>query len=223
VAVIAFIVGGAGVAHAVDPPRLLQIVNFVANPDGTFNTAQVDASHQVSVTDAGTQARLDAANKSLGQLRFDANGNLMTTPNGTQQVSVNGTVAVVPAIPNKAISFVTFVDIANCPLAVCPIPISQSDPVGTHYAINSVALSGFASFGNFVGEPATVKLEATCNIFGGVSPGEQAVVISANAGQTAQLSFPQPVVLGGGPGENCLQAVFVNGSAGWIAVTGYKT
>jgi hypothetical protein len=223
VAVIAFIIGGVGVVQAVEPARLSQIVNFAPNPDGTFNTAQVDGSHQVSVIDSGTQARLDTANRSLSQLQFDSAGNLKTAVNGTQQVSVNGTVAVRPAIPDKAISFSQFNDISGCGILVCTLAISQSDPVGTHYAINSVALSGFGSLGQFaVGAPATVKLEANCNVSNGVGLGAEVIVISAPAGQTVQLSFPQPVVLGGGEGQNCLVALFLNGSAGWIGVTGYK-
>jgi hypothetical protein len=88
VATMAFILGGAGIVYAADPARLVQLVNFAPNPDGSFNTAQVDSSHQLSVADAGTQARLDTANRSLGQLTFDTSGNLRTTLNGTAQVTV---------------------------------------------------------------------------------------------------------------------------------------
>jgi hypothetical protein len=75
-------VGGAAIVQAADPTHLFQLVNFAPNPDGSFNTAQVDGSHQLSMIDSGTQARLDTANRSLGQLKFDSGGNLQTSING---------------------------------------------------------------------------------------------------------------------------------------------
>ncbi len=247
VGVIAFIVGGAGVVQAADPVHLSQIVNFAPNPDGTFNTAQVDGAHQLSVSDSGAQARLDTANRSLGQLKFDTTGNLQTAINGTPTVnlprgvlvgidpssnavsltnqslsvtgavSVNGTVAVRAAIPNNAISFGrVLVPTCGGGPPICVAAISQSDSVGTQYAINSVALSGFG------GTAAAVELEANCSPnVNAVSQG-QVIDISAPAGQTVQLSFPQPIVLGGGQGQNCLQAIFLTGTIAWIGVTGYR-
>jgi hypothetical protein len=86
VAVVAFMVGGAAIVQAADPSHLFQLVNFAPNPDGSFNTAQVDGSHQLSVIDSGTQARLDTANRSLGQLKFDSGGNLQTAINAPVRV-----------------------------------------------------------------------------------------------------------------------------------------
>src|SRR5690348_8589030 len=92
VAVIAFTIGSATVAAA--GPA---ISGFVGLVDGN-NTAAINTSHELSVTDASATAALQAANTQLASIdsaqdRFTFDGSaLRTSPQGTQTVS--GTVNI---------------------------------------------------------------------------------------------------------------------------------
>lgn len=93
VAALAFTLGSATVVAA-GPV----VSGFVGLIDGT-NTAAINANRELAVTDAAAEAGLAAAAGHLAniatdtsQLSFDASGNLMTAPQGSQ--SVSGTVNV---------------------------------------------------------------------------------------------------------------------------------
>ena len=74
---VAFSVGSA-MAVAAGPV----VSGFVGLMDGN-NTAAINATRELSVTDAAARTELGAINAQTGRLSFDANGNLKTAPQGT--------------------------------------------------------------------------------------------------------------------------------------------
>lgn len=112
IAVIAFTIGSATVAAA--GPA---ISGFVGLVDGN-NTAAINTNRELSVTDSGSAAALQAANTHLanidsaeGRFAFDG-GALRTAPQGTQTVSGVVNVASMPALTIAGTPTVT---VANLP------------------------------------------------------------------------------------------------------------
>lgn len=94
VATLAFTLGSATVVTA-GPV----VSGFVGLIDGS-NTAAINASRELSVTDASANGHLTNIETATGRLGFDASGNLKTAPQGTQTVSGTVNVGNFPATQN---------------------------------------------------------------------------------------------------------------------------
>lgn len=112
------------------------VSGFVGLIDGE-NTAAINASRELSVTDAVARSRLAEIGSATGQLTFDAWGNLKTASEGTQMVDGTVNVGNFPTTQNVSGT----VSVAN-------FPATQS-------------VSGTVNVGNF---PATQNIAGTVGV-----------------------------------------------------------
>jgi hypothetical protein len=144
----------------------------------------------------------------LSQLGFDSNGNLKTSPQGTQNVSVANAVTTQPALPATAFQFAASVT-PDHPLIPAGLPQSG------HYALTSLSAAN----------PTAVQLvlaldEQDCNnLASEVSNGPIVVV---PPGQTVELTFPQPWTLSTTAfTRQCLTISEPGAAQPYISIAGY--
>jgi hypothetical protein len=137
-------------------------------------------------------------------------GNIKVHEEGTANVSVSGVVNTLSGQPANSFSLSTFATGLSKLQESC----SQLRPAGTRWVISSVAVA------NGSGSPYHAVFGITPD--GGATAYPGALALEVPAGDTIQLSFPQPYVLTAATNDVCFSEIESRLATVEVAIVGYR-
>lgn len=138
--------------------------------------------------------------------------------------TVRGNVGAWPAIPANEFHRTAQHTSAGSVVPIHPWPVTGLLPTSTKLAITSVAVTSRSGATDSRVEILAVRFAGT-SCFGTPTGVNLVVAVSAKLGETAQVTFPQPLIVEAptfGSGDWCLQSKDNSGTDTFVTVVGYR-